>query len=98
MAGGGTAAGNEAARGAIDVRCPWAIAEFRTGAPYGMVEQTNTSNTFSAGQRPNLLRDPEISGSRSRGETIAGYFDTTAFQAPAESSAARHAWPASGPG
>ena len=63
-----------------------------------MVEQTNTSNTFSAGQRPNLLRDPEISGSRSRGETIAGYFDTTAFQAPAESSAARHAWPASGPG
>ena len=34
------------------------IAEFRTGAPYGIIEQTNRSNAFSHGQRPNRLGDP----------------------------------------
>jgi hypothetical protein len=58
------------------------VAEFRTGTPYGAIEQTNLSNTFSAGVRPNLLRDPAINTSRGRGEMIAGYFDVTAFQAP----------------
>ncbi len=58
-----------------------AIAEFRSGAPYGVIELTNLSNTFSAAQRPNLLHRPEISHS-SRGDLVAHYFDTSAFQAP----------------
>jgi hypothetical protein len=58
------------------------VAEFRTGSPYGVVEQTNLTNTFSAGQRPNLLRDPAIDTSHSRGDMIASYFDVSAFQAP----------------
>jgi hypothetical protein len=58
------------------------IAEMRSGAPWGAIEQTNLSNTFSAAQRPNLLRDPRIDGDRSRGEMLLRYFDITAFQAP----------------
>jgi len=60
------------------------IAEFRDGAPYGATEQTNNTNSFSAGNpRPNLLRDPNISGDRLRAAMLAQYFDTSAFQAPA---------------
>src|SRR5262249_38076586 len=58
------------------------IAEVRDGAPYGAIEQTNVTNTFSAAQRPNMLRNPELSSGRSRADQIAQYFDTTAFQAP----------------
>lgn len=58
------------------------MAEFRSGVPYGVVEQTNLSNAYSHGQRPNLLRDPRITRARSRGEMIDRYFDTDAFQAP----------------
>ena len=59
------------------------IFEARTGASYGVVEQTNRLNTFSDAQRPNLLRDPEITTSRSRGEMVAMFFDTSAFQTAA---------------
>lgn len=59
-----------------------AIAELRGGAPYGVIEQTNTSNTFSHSQRPNLLCNPEIGGGRSRGDIVARYFSTECFQAP----------------
>ena len=59
-----------------------AITEFRSGPPYGVLEQTNLTNTFSHAQRPNLIRDPKIPGDRSRGDMLAGYFDTSAFQAP----------------
>ncbi len=58
------------------------VAEFRSGPPYGVVEQVNLTNTFSAGQRPNLVRDPNLGGGRTRGEMVARYFDTDAFQAP----------------
>jgi hypothetical protein len=58
------------------------IVELRSGAPWGAIEQTNLSNTFSAAQRPNLLRDPSMDGDRMRGEMLLRYFDTTAFQAP----------------
>ena len=34
------------------------IAEMRSGAPWGATELTNTTNTFSASQRPNLNCDP----------------------------------------
>jgi hypothetical protein len=58
------------------------ITELRSGPPWGSIEQTNLSNTFSSSQRPNLLRDPNISADRSRGQMLLQYFDTTAFQAP----------------
>ena len=58
------------------------IAEFRDGVPYGPVENTNTSNTFSASQRPNILGTPErLSDWRDnvKGNT---YFDTGLFETP----------------
>ena len=58
------------------------IAELRSGPPWGVIEQTNLTNVYSASQRPNLLRDPTIQGDRSRSEMLARYFDTAAFQAP----------------
>ncbi len=60
------------------------ILEARTGAPYGVVENTNRLNTFSESQRPNLLRNPNLSGDRSRDEKIRQFFDTSAFQAPGD--------------
>jgi len=56
------------------------IGELRAGAPYGVIEQTNRTNTFSHGQRPNLLRDPAIRDSRSTTDMLSRYFDTAAFQ------------------
>ena len=58
------------------------IVELRSGPPWGAIEQTNLSNTFSSSQRPNLLSDPNISGDRSRADMLLRYFDTSAFQAP----------------
>lgn len=58
------------------------IAEFRTGSPYGIIEQTNRSNAFSHGQRPNVLGDHTLSGSRSKGERLLRWFDTSQFEAP----------------
>ena len=60
-----------------------AIAEVRNGAPWGAAELTNTSNTFSASQRPNLLRSPILPANRSRADRLVNYFDTTAFSTPA---------------
>jgi outer membrane receptor protein involved in Fe transport len=60
------------------------IIEARTGSPYGVIEQTNRLNTFSDSQRPNVLRNPEITGDRTRGEMLARYFDTSAFVAPGD--------------
>jgi hypothetical protein len=59
------------------------ILEARSGAPYGVVEQTNRMNTFSDAQRPHLIRDPNLDSGRSRAEKIAMYFDTSAFVSPA---------------
>jgi hypothetical protein len=55
---------------------------FMSGAPFTVFNNTNATNAFSAGpQRPNLLRDPALpSGKR----TVARWFDTTAFAAPAQ--------------
>lgn len=60
------------------------ITELRDGAPYGVTEQTNRTNTFSHSQRPNLLKDPTLDDSRARSERIARYFDTAAFAAPGD--------------
>ena len=58
------------------------IAEMRAGSPWGVVEQTDHSNTFAQAQRPNLLRDPTIHGDRSRAAMLTQYFDTSAFADP----------------
>ncbi len=58
------------------------ITELRTGSPYGVLEQTNRTNTFSNGQRPNLLRDPSLPSDRPRSEQVQQWFDTSAFEAP----------------
>ena len=49
-----------------------------------MIEQVNQTNAFSPANRPNVIGDPTISGSRSRAEQIARWFDTSAFAAPAQ--------------
>ena len=58
------------------------ITELRSGIPYGVVERTNRSNTFSHSQRSNLVGNPELSTSRPRSEQLAEYFNTAAFAAP----------------
>ncbi len=58
------------------------ITELRSGIPYGVVERTNRSNTFSHSQRSDLVGDPELSTSRPRSELLAEYFNTSAFAAP----------------
>ena len=59
------------------------ITEFRSGIPYGVIERTNRSNTFSHSQRPNLVGNPTLSGGRSRTEFLREFFNTSAFEAPA---------------
>jgi len=58
------------------------IGEIRTGPPLGVIEQVNQTNAFSPANRPNILGDPAISGSRSRADQIARWFDTSKFVAP----------------
>ena len=58
------------------------IAEFRTGAPYGITEQTNRSSAFSHGQRPNCPGDRILFGGRSKAEQLVRWFDTSQFEAP----------------
>jgi hypothetical protein len=58
------------------------IGEFRTGPPLGVNEQVNLTNAFSPSNRPNVVGNPTISASRSRGEQVARWFDTSAFAAP----------------
>ena len=58
------------------------IAELRTGAPYGVVEQTNRTNSFSPSVRPDLVGNPVISAKRSKVEELEMWFDTKAFADP----------------
>ncbi|MEZ5391717.1 MAG: hypothetical protein R2724_02310 [Bryobacterales bacterium] len=58
------------------------ITEFRTGSPYAVIENTNTSNTYSHSQRSNVLEFPEKQGQwrdNVKGET---FFNTALFSAP----------------
>jgi len=43
---------------------------------------TNTTNTFSASQRPNLSCSPILDSGRPRSDYLAQYFDTSCFSAP----------------
>ena len=62
----------------------WSIANIttlQTGAPFTVVTQTNTTNSFSAGAlRANVLRNPNLSGDQRK---VAQWFDTGAFAQPA---------------
>jgi hypothetical protein len=57
-----------------------AIVEVRDGSPYGVVEQTNVTNTYASGQRPNLISNPIKENWSSRQDMLNEYFDTSAFQ------------------
>jgi hypothetical protein len=50
------------------------------GSPFGLVTQTNTTNSFNTVQRVNVLRDPTLPADQ---RTVARWFDTTAVAAPA---------------
>jgi hypothetical protein len=54
---------------------------YMSGAPFTVITTANTTNAFPAGPlRPNLLRNPSLPSAQ---RTVARWFDTTAFGAPA---------------
>ncbi|MGJ5820414.1 carboxypeptidase regulatory-like domain-containing protein [Paludibaculum fermentans] len=58
-----------------------AILIAQAGSPFGLVTQTNTSNSFNPGpQRVNVLKDPSLPAEQ---RSVARWFDTTAVAAPA---------------
>ncbi|HMB76508.1 MAG TPA: hypothetical protein VKN76_08920, partial [Kiloniellaceae bacterium] len=58
------------------------ITEFRTGSPYSVLENTNTSNTYAASQRPNILGDPQQLSNWRNDVKGTTFFDTALFAAP----------------
>lgn len=60
------------------------ISELRSGQPWGVVEQTNRLNSFSAGQRSNVTGDFALPTDRPRSEQINRWFDTSAFTFPGD--------------
>jgi len=57
------------------------IATLQSGAPFGVLTNTNNTNAFAAGTpRANILRDGSLPGDQ---RTLARWFDTSAFAAPA---------------
>ncbi|MBI1898055.1 MAG: TonB-dependent receptor [Acidobacteria bacterium] len=60
------------------------IAEFRSGLPYGVIEQVNRTNGFSPSQRPNVVGDPKLPGGRPKAEKVERWFDTNAFAQSAQ--------------
>jgi hypothetical protein len=59
------------------------IIEAHTGPPLNITELTNNTNSYSDGVRPNVVGDPNISGSQTRAQQLAEWFNTAAFAAPA---------------
>lgn len=58
------------------------ITEIRTGTPFTAVENTNTSNAFSSGQRSNILGDPKEQANWRSDVKGVTFFDTALFAAP----------------
>lgn len=56
------------------------ILTLQSGQQVWITQPTNTAQTFSRGFRPNLVGDPILEGSA---RTLARWFNTAAFQAPA---------------
>jgi hypothetical protein len=60
------------------------IAELHTGTPLSPIELTNNTGSFSDGVRPNVVGDPNLHGSRSRNAKLSEWFNTSAFESPAQ--------------
>lgn len=53
-----------------------------SGLPWGVTELTNTSNTYSSAQRPNITCNPSFSSFSSKASMLNEYFNTSCFSAP----------------
>jgi len=74
--------GHAVVRGAAGGRKVGLLENAQSGPPFSVITAANTANAFPAGPlRPNLLRAPVLN---SEERTIARWFDTTAFSAPAQ--------------
>jgi hypothetical protein len=60
------------------------VAEANTGTPLSPIMAANNTDTFSAGNRPNLVGDPNLSSGRPRSQKLAEWFNTAAFADPAQ--------------
>lgn len=58
------------------------VAELRSGLPWGVYEQTNKLNSFSAGQRSNIIGNPNLPTNRPRAQLVKEWFNTSAFAFP----------------
>ncbi len=58
------------------------IAEFRNGVPFGVIENTNRSNTFAHVQRPNILGPVSPLPGWRDNVKASHYFDPSLFEAP----------------
>lgn len=58
------------------------IAEFRSGVPFGVVENRNLFNTFSHAQRPNLLSPMAVQSNWRDNVRANNYFDPGIFESP----------------
>jgi len=57
------------------------IASFSSGSPFTVFQTFNSANSDAGANRPNLIGNPnDLSHSRPRGQQIAQFFDTSAFQ------------------
>jgi len=74
---------NRILEGAIGGWSLGSIIEVHTGPPLNISELTNNTNSYSDGVRPNVVGNPDISGSRTRAQELAEWFNTSAFAAPA---------------
>jgi len=54
-----------------------------SGLPVNIVSGADVALSGTSNQRPNVIGDPNLSGDRSRAETIAAWFDRTKFVAAA---------------
>ncbi len=57
------------------------ITSFRTGNPINIVSGQDTNLDGNNNDRPNIVGDPSLSGSQTREQKIAGYFNVAAFRA-----------------
>ena len=60
------------------------IAEANTGTPLSPIMAANNTDTFSLGNRPNLVGDPNLSSGRSRSQKLSEWFNTAAFADPGQ--------------
>jgi hypothetical protein len=57
------------------------LVTFRSGIPFTVVTGVDNSLTAAGQDRPNQVKEAELSTSRSRGDQVAQYFDRNAFVA-----------------